>query len=219
MHTLETLETTSAKHRWSDTPECCSARSANPDPRNRQTHRLGEGLAVLLLVRLQQFLSNTHTDQSGNQLPCGGGGGRVMTSIKHTHTHTHTHTQPSISLTHTHALPPPPTFNSLHSLESEKAGNISSYFSTAICDGKQRRYTWMHLSLSLSLMSHGGRGVTSEEGGVHTGAGLTLALSSSTMKWHSEALKKYSLALYLSRGLSMVLAPTCRGGGGVHVNV
>ena len=28
------------------------------------------------------------------------------------------------------------------------------------------------------------------------------------MKWHREALKKYSLALYLSRGLSMVLEPT-----------
>ncbi len=38
---------------------------------------------------------------------------------------------------------------------------------------------------------------------------LTFALSSSTMKWHKEALKKYSLALYFSRGLSMVLDPTC----------
>lgn len=37
---------------------------------------------------------------------------------------------------------------------------------------------------------------------------FTLALSSSTMKWHSEALKKYSLALYFSRGLSMVLIAT-----------
>lgn len=30
------------------------------------------------------------------------------------------------------------------------------------------------------------------------------------MKWHSEALKKYSLALYFNRGLSMVLIATCR---------
>lgn len=37
---------------------------------------------------------------------------------------------------------------------------------------------------------------------------LTLALSSSTMKWQREALKKYSLALYFSNGLSIVLAPT-----------
>lgn len=37
----------------------------------------------------------------------------------------------------------------------------------------------------------------------------TFAFSSSTMKWHKEALKKYSLALYFSRGLSMVLVPTC----------
>lgn len=38
---------------------------------------------------------------------------------------------------------------------------------------------------------------------------LTFAFSSSTMKWHKEALKKYSLALYFRRGLSMVLDPTC----------
>lgn len=37
---------------------------------------------------------------------------------------------------------------------------------------------------------------------------LALALSSSTMKWQREALKKYSLALYFSNGLSIVLAPT-----------
>lgn len=37
---------------------------------------------------------------------------------------------------------------------------------------------------------------------------LTFALSSSTMKWHRAALKKYSLALYLSKGLSIVLVPT-----------
>lgn len=41
-------------------------------------------------------------------------------------------------------------------------------------------------------------------------AELALALSSSTMKWQREALKKYSLALYFSRGLSIVLAPTWR---------
>lgn len=41
-------------------------------------------------------------------------------------------------------------------------------------------------------------------------AELALALSSSTIKWQREALKKYSLALYFSRGLSIVLAPTCR---------
>lgn len=39
-------------------------------------------------------------------------------------------------------------------------------------------------------------------------AELALALSSSTMKWQREALKKYSLALYFSRGLSIVVAPT-----------
>lgn len=39
----------------------------------------------------------------------------------------------------------------------------------------------------------------------------TLALSMSMQKWQSAALKKYSLALYLRRGLSMALVPTWRG--------
>lgn len=36
------------------------------------------------------------------------------------------------------AIIPEPTFNSLHSRESEKAGNISSYFCTASCRKRGR---------------------------------------------------------------------------------
>ena len=105
--------------------------------------------------------------------------------------------------------PPGPTaltFTSLHSRESVKAGNISSYFCTASWRTAPR-WGWGRLQdppppappfpppTPLSLPP-------------------TLALSMSMQKWQSAALKKYSLALYLRRGLSMALVPTCGGNQG-----
>lgn len=89
------------------------------------------------------------------------------------------------------------TFRSLHSLESEKAGNISSYFPTASYNIKKKTCILSAAVLRIYMRARWPDGE------------LTFALSSSTMKWHKEALKKYSLALYFSRGLSMVLVPTC----------
>lgn len=91
----------------------------------------------------------------------------------------------------------PGTFNSLHSRESENAGNISSYFSIAICGESA--------ASSEELEPYFPDPRTEEQR-----EKLTFALSSSTMKWQREALKKYSLALYFSSGLSIVLAPTWR---------
>lgn len=94
----------------------------------------------------------------------------------------------------------PVTFSSLHSRESEKAGNISSYFSIAICGESgsvfERNYNPPPCFPNPRTEQEREK--------------LALALSSSTMKWQREALKKYSLALYFSRGLSIVLAPTWR---------
>lgn len=87
------------------------------------------------------------------------------------------------------------TFKSFSSLESEKAGNISSYFSMA---------NWNMNTDTVTTRN------TNREGSHWVGLYFTFAFSSSTMKWHSEALKKYSLALYFKRGLSMVLIATCR---------
>lgn len=93
------------------------------------------------------------------------------------------------------------TFNSLHSRESEKAGNISSYFSIAICGELCSAFKNIYKTL-LPCFPNPRTEQQREK--------LALALSSSTMKWQREALKKYSLALYFSRGLSIVLAPTWR---------
>lgn len=85
------------------------------------------------------------------------------------------------------------TLSSFSSLESEKAGNISSYFSMA---------SWGHTDAAVMRRKREQR----RENGI--GVRVTFAFSSSTIKWHSEALKKYSLALYFRRGLSMVLIAT-----------
>lgn len=126
------------------------------------------------------------------------------------------------------------TFNSLHSRESVNAGNISSYFSSA--SWKREHIKLLHFYPRFCLLvpkphralgkSHPTRrrlelqppqkrvaaATGDEEGGGKFGIRalrpLTLAFSSSTMKWHRAALKKYSLALYLSKGLSIVLVPT-----------
>lgn len=87
------------------------------------------------------------------------------------------------------------TFSSFSSLESEKAGNISSYFSMANWNTQKQ-----------SRLAVRKRQFGEKKNSVDLC--VTFAFSSSTMKWHSEALKKYSLALYFKRGLSMVLIAT-----------
>lgn len=68
-----------------------------------------ETLTVLFLMSFQKFLSKTKS--------------RLETRAGITNEQKHVVCQSFRSC----------TFNSLHSLESEKAGNISSYFSTASC--------------------------------------------------------------------------------------
>lgn len=112
------------------------------------------------------------------------------------------------------------TFSSLHSLESAKAGNISSYFSMASYKKKHKththtitnnwqvlpRFSWNNMKnvSTLCVLLQNKRTSTTNNNDNNN----TFALSSSTMKWQREALKKYSLALYFSRGLSMVLVAT-----------
>lgn len=91
------------------------------------------------------------------------------------------------------------TFNSFSSLESEKAGNISSYFSMANWNTQTQKQS--RLAVTKRQFD-----AFAEKKTVSTC--VTFAFSSSTMKWHSEALKKYSLALYFKRGLSIVLIAT-----------